>query len=105
MCAPLFKSAKRKEDETDRETFAEFRKRVKPITKLSDAQLRTCFEILWLKSMNDNVNTTEEERQEYKLFVKKRLYQQYDMEGDDQRKDKLEELFEEEVNEYKRLRK
>jgi len=55
--------------------------------------------------MNDNVNTTEEERQEYKLFVKKRLYQQYDMEGDDQRKDKLEELFEEEVNEYKRLRK
>ncbi|KAF0979971.1 hypothetical protein FDP41_001124 [Naegleria fowleri] len=105
VCAPLFKAAKRKADETERETFEDFKKRAKPITKLSDGQLRLCFEILWLKSLNENVNTTNEERNEFKLFIKKRLYREYDMEGafedDEERKEKLEELYQEQVNEYK----
>lgn len=109
VCGPIFKAAKRKADEKEGETFEEFKARAKPLTKLSDTQLRKCFEVLWLKHLNDNVNTTQNDRNELKLFIKKRLYSEYDMEGafedHKERKEKLEELCEGEIDEYKVLLK
>ncbi|KAL9651212.1 hypothetical protein ABK040_008283 [Willaertia magna] len=106
ICTPLFKGATRSINDTtgEKETYEQFRKRVKPLTKLSDTQLRTCFEVLWLKHLNENVKTTKEERNEYKLFVKKRLFHQCDLsviENVKERKEKLEELYNEQIEEYR----